>query len=134
MWPKKFLSLILLTSKQIQTESIFYKEGTCIAEYTLNNTSTENITLETFLTLHQYLGACDLFVIDIFYAQNLCHAELWVIGGITPHNFNLGTRERWVASFLSWYPGERASCTCRTEGWVVPIWGLDSVENTKSLA
>jgi len=33
----RFLSLILSTSKQIQTESIFYKEGIRIAEYMLNN-------------------------------------------------------------------------------------------------
>ena len=135
MWPMRMLLLILSTSKQIQKESIFYKEGICIAEYMLNNTSTENMSLQTLFnkplsklhilqeSTYQYVGTCYLFVIDISYVQNLCHSELWVTGGIIPHYFNLGTRERWVVSFLSWQPGERAPCTCWTQGSVASQMG-----------
>ena len=130
MWPKRFLSLILSTSKQIQTESIYYKEGTCIEEYMLNNTSTENMSLQTFLTNllerckpHQYLGTCNLFVIDIFCAQNLCHAELWVNGGITPHNFNLGTRERWVFQLLVLVPWGKSSLNMQERRLSCPQMG-----------
>jgi hypothetical protein len=62
--------------------------------------------------------------------QTLNHKNLWGIGCIDPCFLSLGTRWRWVVSFvsLSLYPMERTSGTHWIGGWVGPRAGLDDME------
>jgi len=43
--------------------------------------------------------------------EALHHLDIWICGGIAPHMLNLGTRWRWVVTFIPWqlYPHGKSS-------------------------
>jgi len=54
-----------------------------------------------------------------------CHEDEWGIGGIAPHILNLGTRWRWVVSFMP-CPVYH-SIHCKGGRGVGPSLGLDTM-------